>query len=254
MKPLDLHERRVALVTGAARGIGLSIARVLAGDGARVALVDLEASVEDRARQIHEEHGVETVGVIADVSSKDAVDGAFDAVRERLGPVAILVNNAAIATEFARVADMNPTDWDRQLAVNLTGPFLTTQAALSHMVPKGWGRIVMISSGAAEMGGVGQAGYVASKAGIVGLAKTVALEHARDGITCNALLPGLIDTDTAAAIRDNIRERIIRRIPARRMGQPDEVAYAVSWMASERAAYVNGASLFVSSGQELFSF
>jgi NAD(P)-dependent dehydrogenase (short-subunit alcohol dehydrogenase family) len=254
MKPLDLHQGRVALVTGAARGIGLSIARVLASDGARVALLDLDSSVEDRASEIGKEHEVDAVGLVADVSSKDAVGKAFEAARERLGPVSILVNNAAIATEFARVVDMDQEAWERQLAVNLTGPFFATQAALSHMVPEGWGRIVMISSGAAEMGGVGQAGYVASKAAIVGLAKTVALEHARDGVTCNALLPGLIDTDTAAAIRDDIRDRIIKRIPTRRMGQPDEVAYAVSWMASERAAYVNGASLFVSAGQELFSF
>lgn len=254
MKPLDLHEGRVALVTGAARGIGLSIARVLAGDGARVALLDLDPSVEDRAEEIGEEHGVDTVGLVANVSLSDDVGDAFEAVRESLGPVSIVVNNAAIATEFARVVDMDQEAWERQLAVNLTGPFLVTQAALSHMVPEGWGRIVMISSGAAELGGVGQAGYVASKAGIVGLAKTVALEHARDGITCNALLPGLIDTDTAASIRDDIRDRIIKRIPARRMGHPEEVAYAVSWLASERAAYVNGASLFVSSGQELFSF
>lgn len=249
-----MHQRRVAVVTGGAGGIGLAIAGVLAADGARIALLDIDPVVEEQAEAVASEHGTEAVGVVADVSSNESLRAAFDTVTESLGPVSILVNNAAIATEFGLVRDLDSEAWDRQLAVNLTGPFLATKFALDQMVPAGWGRIIMISSGAAEMGGVGQAGYVASKAGIVGLTKTVALEHARDGITCNALLPGLIDTDTASAIRDDIRERIIRRIPTRRMGEPEEVAYAVSWLASERAAYINGASLFVSAGQELFTF
>lgn len=250
----DVHQGRVALVTGGAGGIGLAIARVLADDGARVALLDIDPAVADRATEIAEAAGTETVGVVADVASADGLASAFDQVTSTLGAVSILVNNAAIATEFGLVRDLELESWERQLAVNLTGPLLATKLALAQMVPAGWGRIVMISSGAAEMGGVGQAGYVASKAGIVGLAKTVALEHARDGVTCNALLPGLIDTDTASAIRDDIRDRIIRRIPTRRMGEPEEVAYAVSWLASDRAAYINGASLFVSAGQELFTF
>jgi NAD(P)-dependent dehydrogenase (short-subunit alcohol dehydrogenase family) len=254
MEGPDVHQGRVALVTGAARGIGLAIARVLAGDGARIAMLDVDPSVEDQAKAIAADHGTETVGVVADVSSGDSLESAFSVVAESLGAVSILVNNAAIATEFGLVRDLDLAAWQRQISVNLTGPFLATKLALDQMVPAGWGRVIMISSGAGEMGGVGQAGYVASKAGIVGLAKTVALEHARDGVTCNALLPGLIETDTASAIRADIRERIIRRIPIRRMGEPEEVAYAVSWLASDRAAYINGASLFVSAGQELFTF
>lgn len=242
------------MVTGAARGIGFSVARVLALDGARVALLDRDPIVTEQAAAVASEHHVDTFGVVADMISVDSVRDAFAAVRDVLGAVDILVNNAAIATEFARVEDMELDSWQRQLSVNLTGPLIATQAALPDMISRGWGRIVMISSGAAELGGVGQAGYVASKAGLVGLAKTIALEHARDGITCNSLLPGLINTETADAIRDDIRERIISRIPTRRMGEPEEVAYTVSWLASERASYMNGASLFVSSGQELFSF
>lgn len=251
---LDIHQGRVAVVTGGARGIGLAIARVLAADGARIALLDVDSTVTERAAEIAEAGETDALGVVADVSSHDSLAAAFDRVAASLGPASILVNNAAIATEFGLVRDLGLEAWKRQIDVNLTGPFLTTKLALDQMVPAGWGRIVMISSGAAEMGGVGQAGYVASKAGIVGLAKTVALEHARDGVTCNALLPGLINTDTASAIRDDIRDRIIRRIPTRRMGEPEEVAYAVSWLASDRAAYINGASLFVSAGQELFTF
>lgn len=254
MERLDIHRGRVALITGGARGIGLAIGRVLAADGANVALLDVDPSVTAQAATLRDDYGTDAVGLVADVASPDDLRVAFAAAEEGLGPVDILVNNAAIASEFARVVDLDLEAWSRQIAVNLTGPFLATQLALSSMVPRGWGRIIMISSGAAEMGGVGQVGYVASKAGIVGLTKTVALEHARDGITCNAVLPGLIDTDTAQAIREDVRQRIIRRIPSRRMGEPDEVAFAVSWLASDRAAYINGASLFVSAGQELFTF
>lgn len=247
------HDGRVALVTGAARGIGLAIAEVLAADGAAVALFDLSDTVHECAAELGE-RDVRAVGITGDVSSPEAVREGFAEVRDRLGSVDILVNNAAIADQFAKVTDLELSAWEQQLAVNLTGALLTSQAALPAMVETGWGRIIMISSGAAELGGVGQVGYTATKAGLLGMTRTIALEHARDGITCNALMPGLIDTDTAAAIRDDLRERIVRRIPARKMGQPEDVAYAVSWLASDRAGYVNGTTSFVSAGQELFTF
>lgn len=247
------HHGRVALVTGAARGIGLAIAEVLAADGAAVALLDLNAHVRDRAASLRD-RGYRAIGLTGDVSSREDVDAAFAETREELGSVDILVNNAAIADRFAKAVDLELTEWERQLQVNLTGPLLTCQAALPGMAASGWGRIVMISSGAAELGGVGQVGYTATKAGLLGMTRTIALEHARDGVTCNALLPGLIDTDTASAIREDLRERIVRRIPVRELGRPEDVAYAVSWLASERAGYVNGTTSFVSAGQELFTF
>lgn len=247
------HTGRVAFVTGAARGIGLSIAEVLAADGATVALFDLDDEVHARATSLTERGG-RAIGVTGDVSSPDDVHAAFAQVRDAVGDVAILVNNAAIADRFAKVVDLDLADWQRQVAVNLTGALVTSQAALPAMAAAGWGRIVMISSGAAELGGVGQVGYTASKAGLLGMTRTIALEHARDGVTCNALMPGLIDTDTAAAIRDDLRDRIVRRIPVRAMGRPEDVAYAVSWLASERAGYINGTTSFVSAGQELFTF
>lgn len=248
------HDGRVALVTGASRGIGHAIARILAHDGADVALLDILDSVGAAADRIADETGRRTLGAVVDVTDEAAVQAALADAAARLGPVDILVNCAALTTNVDRVVKMPRAAFERDLSVNLTGAFTAIQAALPSMTERGWGRIVNISSGAAEIGGFGQAGYVASKAGLVGLTKTVALEAARKGVTCNALLPGLIDAPAAAAIRGDMRERIAGLIPTRRLGTPEEVGYAASFLASARASYVNGATLFVSSGQELFVF
>jgi 3-oxoacyl-[acyl-carrier protein] reductase len=149
---------------------------------------------------------------------------------------------------------MELVKWNRELAVNLTGAFNCIQAVIDGMAAKRWGRIVNISSGAAVMGGACQASYVASKAGLAGLTKTVALEHARDGITCNVIYPGLIKSAASDAIRPDMRERIARRIPVRRLGEPRDVANAVVFLASDRASYINGAELFVDAGMRLFTF
>lgn len=248
------HEGRVAVVTGGARGIGREIARVLAHDGAHVALLDRLETVEEAARAIGDETGGSTLGLVVDVTKEAGVAEAFARIRDTLGPAQILVNNAAITTNVGRVVDMSVDRFARDLDVNLVAPFTCIKQALPDMVEAGFGRIVNISSGAAELGSFGQAGYAASKAGLLGLTRTVALEYARSGVTCNAVLPGLIDAPAAEAIRDDIRKRIVRLIPLRRPGTPAEVAYAVSWLASARASYVNGAALFVSAGQELFVF
>lgn len=248
------HAGKVALVTGAARGIGYAIARILAHDGADVALLDMADNVADSAAEIARETGRNCVGVVADVTSDEGVDNAFAVAEKELGKVAILVNNAAITTNIDRIVKMDPERFSRDLDVNLTGTFRCMHRALPNMMEAGWGRMVNISSGAAELGSFGQSGYSASKAGILGLTRSAALEYARGGITSNAVLPGLIDAPAAASIRGDMRERIAQLIPTRRLGTPEEVAYAVSWLASERASYINGASLFVSSGQELFVF
>lgn len=246
------HQGKVAIVTGAARGIGYEIARVLAHDGADVALLDLLDQVTESAGTIATETGRRTLDLVVDVTDETAVEAAFGRVRETLGPAQILVNNAAITDNVGRVVSMPVSSFARDLEVNLVGTFICTKYALPDMLEANWGRIVNISSGAAELGSFGQAGYSASKAGVQGLTRSVALEYARNGVTCNALLPGLIDAPAAAGIRSDMRERIVKLIPTRRLGTPAEVAYAASWLASSRASYVNGTSLFVSSGQELF--
>lgn len=248
------HRGKVAMVTGGARGIGYEIARVLAFDGADVVLLDRLDEVTESARCLEQEIGVRVLGVKGSVTDESAVADAVAQAAETLGPISILVNNAAITTNVDRVINMPVDRFRNDVEVNLVGAFICTKHVLPGMLNAEWGRIINISSGAAELGSFGQSGYSASKAGMLGLTRSTALEYARKNITCNAILPGLIDAPAAEAIRGDMRERIAALIPTRRLGTPQEVAYAVSFLASSRASYINGASLFVSSGQELFVF
>lgn len=248
------HDGRVAFVTGAGRGIGREIARVLAFDGADVVLFDVLDTVSDAAAAIAAECGRRTLGVRGSVTDEDAVRCAVAEAGEKLGQVDILVNNAALTTNVDRVVNMPVDRFRRDIEVNLVGAFTCTRHVLPGMLARQWGRIVNISSGAAELGSFGQSGYSASKSGMLGLTRSVALECARKQVTCNAVMPGLIDAPAAEAIRGDMRERISALIPSRRLGTPQEVAYTVSFLASARASYINGESIFVSSGQELFVF
>lgn len=248
------HAGKVAFITGGARGIGFEIARVLAFDGADVVLFDLLDTVDDSAAAIAREHGVKTVGIQGSVTDEAAVVRAMAEAAEKLGYVSILVNNAAITTNVDRVVNMSVDRFRRDVEINLIGAFTCAKHVLPGMLAAEWGRIINISSGAAELGSFGQSGYSASKSGMLGLTRSLALEYARKQITCNAVMPGLIDAPAAEAIRGDMRERIAALIPSRRLGTPQEVAYTVSFLASERASYVNGESIFVSSGQELFVF
>lgn len=248
------HEGRVAFVTGAGRGIGYEIARVLAFDGADVVLFDVLDAVSDAADAIARECGRRTLGIQGSVTDEDAVRCAVTESSDRLGQVDILVNNAALTTNVDRIVNMTVDRFRRDIEVNLVGAFTCTKHVLPGMLRCEWGRIVNISSGAAELGSFGQSGYSASKSGMLGLTRSVALECARKQITCNAVMPGLIDAPAAEAIRGDMRERITALIPSRRLGTPLEVAYTVSFLVSARASYINGESIFVSSGQELFVF
>jgi NAD(P)-dependent dehydrogenase (short-subunit alcohol dehydrogenase family) len=244
-------EDRVAVITGGARGIGRVTARVLAAAGADVAVIDRLPGVESVADV--EALGRRGLACAADVSDAASLDNAFDAVRAELGDPDILVNGAAITNHIAPVTRMTREGWERELAVNLTGAFAAVQAVLPAMVDAGWGRIVLVSSLAARGGLHLQAAYAASKAGVVGLAKTVALEHARDGVSCNAVLPGLIETEAVVSMPEPIREATIAVTPARRLGRMEEVAHLIGFLVSDEAGFVNGAEIPIDGGIGLTS-
>ena len=240
---------RVAVVTGGARGIGRVTARVLAAAGADVAVLDL-LPAEESAADV-EALGQRALACAVDVTDPGSLDAAFGAVRTTLGDPHILVSGAAITNHIAPITRMTREGWERELAVNLTGAFAAVQNVLPAMVDAGWGRIVLVSSVAARGGLHLQAAYAASKAGLVGLAKTVALEHARDGVTCNAVLPGLIETEAVAAMPAAIREATIAHTPARRLGRMEEVAHLIRFLVSDEAGFLNGADIPVDGGVSL---
>jgi 3-oxoacyl-[acyl-carrier protein] reductase len=224
MISVDGLQGRVAVVTGAARGIGQAIAETLAANGARVAALDLEAP----------EH-VGIRGIACDVVDERAVDAAFSEVERELGTVSVVVLNAGI---FPIVPFHETTleTWERTLAINLTGAFLCARRAIPGMREQRYGRVVAIGSSAGKTGGSKSvAAYAASKAGIMAMAKSIANEYAREGITANALAPTLIDTPMIANARD-----LQDKIPVGRFGKPEEVAALVAFLASEHAAYITG--------------
>jgi len=240
-------EGRVALVTGAGRGIGEAIARTLATAGARVAVLSrTEANAQQVAHQIREAGG-EAMAITADVSDASAVEKAIETLLERWERLDILVNNAGI-TRDTLLLRMKDEDWDRVLEVNLRGAFIATRAALKPMLRQRWGRIINISSVVGLTGNVGQANYVASKAALIGFTRTVALEVGSRNITCNAIAPGLIETDMTRALSEQVREYALQRIPLGRFGTPNEVAFGVLFLCSELASYITGQVLIIDGG------
>jgi 3-oxoacyl-[acyl-carrier protein] reductase len=237
---------RTALVTGAGRGIGLAIARLLVSQGAGVSLVDVdEPALETAARSL----GDHVLSIVADVSQLEGVERAVGLTVEHFGGLDILINNAGICPMSA-FSDITEAEWDRVLAVNLKGAFLCSQVALPHLRQSGrQGRIVNIASVAGQMGGVAiGAHYAASKAGLIGLAKSLARLLAPDGVTVNCVAPGTTLTDLTASWSDAAMDSLRAQIPLRRFAQPEEVAEAVGFLVSDRAAYMTGATLDVSGG------
>jgi 3-oxoacyl-[acyl-carrier protein] reductase len=268
---------RVALVTGGSRGLGREDALTLARAGADVVVADLLVESQlsedtDRfgalatvARQqglVHTEEtvrdieamGRRAIAVRCDVTSRDEVDAAVARTVQELGSVDILVNNAGTLDHAAQFDKQSPDLWERDLKVNLTGAFNCAQAVWPHMKERGWGRIVNMASVAGTLGGFGQASYSTTKAGLLGLTRTLAMEGGRHGITCNAIVPGVIGTEAFNMANAAMNERIVSRTVLKRPGKPEEIANAIAFLCSDLASYITGIELNVSGGVELFVF
>ncbi len=239
---------RVAVVTGGSRGIGRAIALRLAESGADVALIYAgnPAAADETAQQVRE-LGVRAMAVQCDVSDAQQAAAAIKQVRAELGPIDILVNNAGITRDGISLR-MKPDDFRRVIDVNLTGAFLMAQAAMSDFVRRRSGRIINISSASGLMGNAGQANYSAAKAGMIGLTKTLARELAGRGVTVNAVAPGFVRTEMTAAMNEAALSEGLKSVPMGRMAEPEEIAEAVAFLASDRAAYITGTVLSVNGG------
>jgi len=244
---------RSAIVTGGGSGIGLAIAEQLARDGLRVAVFDRDGdSAESTAAKIRTGGG-SAVGLTVDVTDRLRIEAAVGEVRDALGPATVLVNNAGIEG-FSPFLKITPELWNRLLEVNLTGTFHCCQAVLPDMIAAGWGRIVNISSSSAQGGQQLMAHYVASKAGMIGLTKALALEFGPKGVTVNTIPPGFIDTPMlrAAEAAGRLGESVefhAARTPVRRAGRPDDVAAACSFLVRDEAGYINGQVIGVNGGR-----
>ena len=269
---------RVALVTGGSRGLGRADALTLARAGADVAIADLlvesEAESDETDRYgvlatvartqglVHTEStadeiramGRRSLALRCDVTDREQVDATVARVVAELGSVDILVNNAATLDHVGQFHDQRPELWERDLRVNLTGSFNCAQAVWPHMKERGWGRIVNMASVAGTLGGFGQASYSTTKAGVLGLTRTLAMEGGRHGITCNAIVPGVIGTEAFHMANEAMNDRIVARTVLKRPGDPQDVANAIAFLCSDLAAYVTGIELNVSGGVELFVF
>jgi len=237
---------RTAFVTGASRGIGRACALELARNGARVVLAARQREKLEEVASAVRAFGAEAMVVEIDLASPESIAQAF-ASAQQFAPVHILVNNAAITRDNLALR-MKPADWDAVIQTNLTGSFLCIQQVLQGMMRERWGRIVNISSVVAESGNPGQANYVASKAGLIGLTKSLAQEMASRNITVNAIAPGFIETDMTAVLKDDFKNEMLRRVPLKRMGTPDDIASAVAFLAGDGASYITGHVLDVNGG------
>ena len=238
---------RIALITGASRGIGRACAIALAAAGTRVVLAARQIEkLEQVAAEIRAASGDPFV-VSIDLSSAESIRSAFSKAAKEFGRIDILVNNAAI-TKDGLALRMKQQDWDDVLATNLTGAFVATQQVLLGMMRERWGRIINITSVVAEAGNAGQANYVASKAGLIGLTKSLAQEMASRNVTVNAIAPGFIDTDMTAGLPQEWKDKLLAAIPLGRLGKPEDVAAAVRFLASEEAGYITGQVLKVNGG------
>jgi len=271
---------KVALVTGGSRGLGRADCLALARAGADVVVTDIliesdpqlekaaeaSGSVLSQAmasqKAVYSEKtsseiramGRRSAALKMDVTNREQVKDVVDQVVKEFGSLDILVNNAGTLDHMATVENQVDALWDRDLKVNLTGAFNCSKAVWPHMKQRNWGRIIMMSSIAGSLGGFGQASYSTTKAGLVGLARTLALEGARYNITVNAVVPGIIATEAFKMGRPDMNERMIKRVALRRPGEPEDIANAITFLSSPAASYITGIALPVTGGMDLFTF
>ena len=238
---------KIALVTGSAQGIGRDIALALAADGADVAICDVNIDAARTTAADIEAKGRKSLAVKANVASSEEVTAMVDQTVQSLGRLDILVNNAGI-TRDGLILRMKDEDWDLVLSINLKGAFLCTKSALKYMTKQRTGTVINIASIVGAMGNAGQVNYVASKAGLIGMTKTIAREYANRNITANAVAPGFIDTAMTQALTENVRQELAKQIPLGRLGSSEDVANAVRFLASPAAAYITGQVIHVNGG------
>ncbi len=240
---------RIAVVTGAGQGIGAGIAQVLGTAGAKVVVNDLiEERVQESVAALQTD-GIDAMGIASDVGTADGAEALIAAAVDSHGRIDILVNNAGIARD-GWLAKMSEENWDEVLRVNTKSQFLTCRAAAPHMMEQNHGRIVNISS-RAWLGGPGQANYAASKGAVISLTRTLALEMARFQITANCIAPALVDTPLFQSLDDEVKERLIKTIPLKRVGTPEDIGNAVLYLSSDEASYVTGQVLYVCGGRSI---
>ncbi|EGK13410.1 SDR family NAD(P)-dependent oxidoreductase [Kroppenstedtia eburnea] len=272
-------EGKVALVTGASRGLGRTDALTLAAAGADVVVTDILIEEDENLEQTSEKWGpmaqvmaqsqvVYTQSTAAkiremgrksavfrmDVTDRKEVQSVMTQVKEQFGRIDILVNNAATLDHTARLEDQNDDFWERDLRVNLTGAYNCSKAVWPYMKEQKWGRIINMASVAGTLGGFGQASYSTTKAGVLGLTKSLALEGARYNITVNAIVPGIINTEAFRMSNPEMRERMIARTAFKRPGEPQDIAHAIAFLVSDQASYITGVGLPVAGGIDLFTF
>lgn len=250
----EMNDRRTAVVTGSTRGIGRAIARELAAAGMNVVVNSSSErslpAAEELAASIAGEFGVEAVAVAANVADEAEANALIDAAMDAFGRVDVLVNNAGI-TRDGLAARMTDEDFDAVVDINLKGTFHCCRAAAKPMMKQRWGRIINMSSVVGVYGNAGQVNYAASKAGVIGITKTIAKELAKRNVTANAVAPGFIATDMTDALSDSQKEAITGRIGCGRLGEPADIAHLVRFLASDEASYITGQVICVDGGMSL---
>lgn len=240
-------DEHTAIITGGGRGIGKAMAESFASSGVNIVVVDIDIDVAQEASLELKKLGVKSIALKADVSNSSDVSDVFENSMKEFGKIEILVNNAGV-TRDGLLLRMKEEDWDAVININLKGTFLCSKEAVKIMSKQRYGRIVNISSVVAFMGNPGQANYSASKAGIVGLTKTIAKEYASRGITVNAVAPGFIATAMTDAISENIKQEMLKAIPMSKFGTVKDVANAVLFFASPESGYITGQVIHVNGG------